>query len=218
MPVPLDDLVLSCIAKDRKKRLSSGGLRDALVALLPAGAAPVTACVAAALQLPAVDRERAPAVASAPTVPWRAQANPSRAFPPEFSELPVTAAGDDDPTLPGVARPMPPGPPSPKVPTRPHRIATSGRALVVSSDAPEVTDVARLEDEIARLQAKLAAASSSPSAELIGAVGPLLWGLEQAVVHFAALAPCDPVSANHVRQLQILHAVLKRLVDATPQR
>ncbi|MDP2342805.1 MAG: serine/threonine-protein kinase [Deltaproteobacteria bacterium] len=214
VPPDLEDLVLSCLEKDRDTRMpSAAALHDALLAILPRHAhVSVVDVLAAATQLPAVERETQPALASAVTVPWEPLS--SRVdLPPEFIDLPPTQNGEDlEVTMPGVAAPPPPD--------ERRRIGTSGRVLLVGGDlaGTETTEVARLQAEIARLEAKLMASSSSSAAGLISAVGPLLWGLEQAIAHIASLAPAEATLGNHLRQLQILHAVLKRLVESTDKR
>jgi serine/threonine protein kinase len=211
IPLALDQLVLSCLAKERAARMpSAAALRDSLLALLPPGAGePIAKIMATSMALPAAERETSPAVASATTLSWE------KAIPSEFDDVPSTDTGDHtlEFTVPGVE------PPSSPSPSR-QRIATSGRVLLVPTDtAPATSEVQRLKAEVARLEEKIVSLSSlSPSASLIGAVGPLLWGLEQAIAHLATPAAADATLAQHVRQLQLLHAVLKRLVDSTEKR
>jgi hypothetical protein len=52
---------------------------------------------------------------------------------------------------------------------------------------------------------------------LIGAVSPMLWGLEQAIRYLEPFAAGEPEMAGHLRQLQLLQGVLKRLA-AEPVR
>jgi predicted Zn finger-like uncharacterized protein len=87
-----------------------------------------------------------------------------------------------------------------------------------SGRADQLTaEVQRLKDEIARLQASSSSAGGAPPSSsvtsLVAAVGPLLWGLEQAVKYLEPFAASEPTLATHVRQLQILQAVLKKLND-----
>ncbi len=81
--------------------------------------------------------------------------------------------------------------------------------------------VQELEGEVRRLRDQLAAAALSPSSGgdatknhllgLIAAVGPMLWGLEQAIKYLEPFASNEPALAGHVRQLQLLCGVLTRL-------
>jgi predicted Zn finger-like uncharacterized protein len=51
-------------------------------------------------------------------------------------------------------------------------------------------------------------------AGLIGAVGPMLWGLDQALTYLEQFADGEPTLAGHVKQLRLLQKVLMRLGDA----
>jgi predicted Zn finger-like uncharacterized protein len=84
-------------------------------------------------------------------------------------------------------------------------------------------EIARLRVQVDELQAKLEASTSSspPTAGaspelqgLIGAVGPMLWGLEQALGYLEQFAANEATLASHVKQLQLLQKVLARLVAA----
>ena len=52
---------------------------------------------------------------------------------------------------------------------------------------------------------------SGSVAALVSAVGPMLWGLEQAIKHLESTQTGDPAMANHLRQLLLLQGVLQRL-------
>ena len=86
---------------------------------------------------------------------------------------------------------------------------------------PQASD---LEAEVRRLRDQLAAAALAPSPVpldgkgtvghlqgLIAAVGPMLWGLEQAIKYLEPFSSNEPALAGHVRQLQLLCGVLTRL-------
>jgi hypothetical protein len=71
-------------------------------------------------------------------------------------------------------------------------------------------------------RARAASSSSSPPtglapelAGLVGAVTPMLWGLEQALGYLEQFADGEPTLASHVRQMRLLQKVLTRLGDAT---
>ncbi len=220
VPARLEEIVLSCLAKNPAGRTASASaLRDALLAALPSEAPlPVADVIVAAMGLPPTDKETPVAVASITRTSWERAPVPVTAAPIAEPEEPQTQVNapvplfEDELTRIG-SRPMgpPASSPSPSPsPPRPPRMATR------LSPADLSADVQRLEDEVGRLEAKLTAlsAAQAPVAGLIGAVGPLLWGLEQAITHLSTLSS-DPATANHLRQLKILQAVLKRLVDAT---
>lgn len=89
----------------------------------------------------------------------------------------------------------------------------SRRAATQGSDR-----TAALEAEISRLQGELSRSSARPShgtsqalVGLVSAVGPMLWGLEQAIAYLEPFGTNEAELAAHVRQLQLLQAVLKRL-------
>ena len=46
---------------------------------------------------------------------------------------------------------------------------------------------------------------------LVSAVGPMLWGLEQAIKYLEPYGANEAALAAHVRQLQLLQVVLQRL-------
>jgi predicted Zn finger-like uncharacterized protein len=78
--------------------------------------------------------------------------------------------------------------------------------------------IEQLQADVERLRAQAAsqAPATSTSASLrslIAAVGPMLWGLEQSVGYLEQFAGNEPALAQHVKQLQLLQRVLKRLVD-----
>lgn len=83
------------------------------------------------------------------------------------------------------------------------------------------TEVQTLREELARASASSATAKatngSAPPADLVtlvAAVGPMLWGLEQSITYLEPYGASEPTLASHVRQLQLLQAVLKRLASA----
>lgn len=81
------------------------------------------------------------------------------------------------------------------------------------------------DDEVKRLRAQLAEAMQKDREagsvadpqlrSLIGAMSPMLWGLDQAIRYLEPFAPNEPSLANHVRQLQLLAGVLRRLAETT---
>lgn len=79
--------------------------------------------------------------------------------------------------------------------------------------------VAQLEAEIARLKEQLSrTAGADPRnqqlAALVAGVTPMLWGLEQAIHHFEPTAKQQADLALHLRHLQLLSGVLKRLSES----
>lgn len=86
--------------------------------------------------------------------------------------------------------------------------------------------IAHLQEELVRARQAQAstqgptggAAVDEQVLSLIEAVTPLLWGLDQAVRYLEPFAQREPALAGHVRHLQLLAGVLKRLSDATSTR
>ena len=78
-------------------------------------------------------------------------------------------------------------------------------------------EVQALKDKlVAQVDALAANTSSGPSPSLkslIAAIGPLLWGLDQALTYIEPFAGNEVALAGHVRQLRLLQKVLQRLVD-----
>ncbi|MBI1945925.1 MAG: zinc-ribbon domain-containing protein [Deltaproteobacteria bacterium] len=70
-------------------------------------------------------------------------------------------------------------------------------------------ELARLRDELSRAGPRGGAPSNLTS--LVAAIAPMLWGLEQTLAYLEPFASNEPALANHVRQLQLLQGVLKRL-------
>lgn len=70
-------------------------------------------------------------------------------------------------------------------------------------------EVVRLRDELSRAGSRTG--TSERLTALIGAVAPMLWGLEQALQYLEPFAGNEPALANHVKQLQLLHGVLQHL-------
>lgn len=77
--------------------------------------------------------------------------------------------------------------------------------------------IAHLQEELQRARQQNPGPGSTPNAvlSLIGAVNPMLWGLDQAIRYLEPFASSEPTLANHVRQLQLLAGVLKRLAEAS---
>jgi predicted Zn finger-like uncharacterized protein len=76
-------------------------------------------------------------------------------------------------------------------------------------------DVVRGQLEEAQ-RAQRGSSSMSPElAGLTGAVTPMLWGLEQALVYLEQFAGTEPTLAGHVKQLRLLQKVLTRLAEAS---
>ncbi len=83
-------------------------------------------------------------------------------------------------------------------------------------------DTAALEQTVQQLRSQLddalqkvhRAAPDGPLLALIGAVSPMLWGLDQAIRYLEPFSANEPTLAAHLRQLQLLAGVLKRLTEA----
>lgn len=79
--------------------------------------------------------------------------------------------------------------------------------------------IAHLQEELQRVRQQQATGGGGPAPAalltLIGAVNPMLWGLDQTIRYLEPFASNEPTLANHVRQLQLLAGVLKRLAEAT---
>ena len=75
-------------------------------------------------------------------------------------------------------------------------------------------DVVRGQLEDAQRAARSPSSVSPELTGLIGAVSPMLWGLEQALVYLEQFAGSEPTLAGHVKQLRLLQKVLTRLADA----
>jgi chromosome segregation ATPase len=82
-------------------------------------------------------------------------------------------------------------------------------------------EVERLKDELARVSASLGATNPqgiSPTLmNLVAAVGPMLWGLEQAIKYLEPYGASEAALASHVKQLQLLEKVLQRLSKESQQ-
>ncbi len=77
-------------------------------------------------------------------------------------------------------------------------------------------EVQRLRDELQRSAQSLAASSPGVPSDLISlvsAVGPMLWGLEQAIKYLEPFGANEAALAGHVKQLQLLEKVLQRLAQ-----
>lgn len=99
------------------------------------------------------------------------------------------------------------------------------RALKEAKASASPDDTARvhqLEGEIARLKEQLSRSQGSDPknqqlAALIAGVTPMLWGLEQSIDHLEPLSRERPDLSGHLRHLQLLRGVLKRLSDAVSE-
>ena len=77
---------------------------------------------------------------------------------------------------------------------------------------PELlAELARLRDELSRAGPRNAVPPNLAS--LVAAIAPMLWGLEQALQYLEPFAGNEAALASHVRQLQLLHGVLRRLTE-----
>lgn len=72
-------------------------------------------------------------------------------------------------------------------------------------------ELVRLRDELSRAGPRTAASPNLTS--LLAAIAPMLWGLEQALQYLEPFAGNEPALAGHVRQLQLLQGLLKRLAQ-----
>ncbi|HEY4221398.1 MAG TPA: hypothetical protein VGO62_08645, partial [Myxococcota bacterium] len=89
---------------------------------------------------------------------------------------------------------------------------TTGR-LYTDLDVEKQT-VARLHEELRqRTEAipKNGAAVSDNLLSLVSAVGPMLWGLEQAIKYLEPFGAGEATLQSHVKQLQLLEKVLQRI-------
>lgn len=101
-------------------------------------------------------------------------------------------------------------------------LQSAAHAAAQMRPSPAATE---LEAEVRRLREQLATFASSAGGGvdghrgppvghvqgLIAAVGPMLWGLEQAIKYLEPFSSNEPALAGHVRQLQLLCGVLTRL-------
>lgn len=82
--------------------------------------------------------------------------------------------------------------------------------------------IAHLQDELVRARQGAPATGGGNLDEqvlsLIAAVNPMLWGLDQVIRYLEPFAATEPALAGHLRHLQLLAGVLKRLSDATSER
>lgn len=92
------------------------------------------------------------------------------------------------------------------------RLESELRALKANDPGGEVTqELRRLKDELARASQQPANNGNSNVNALVSAVGPMLWGLEQAIKYLEPYGTNEAALAAHVRQLQLLQVVLQRL-------
>ena len=75
-------------------------------------------------------------------------------------------------------------------------------------------DLVRSQLEEAQRAPRTSSPVSPELSGLIGAVSPMLWGLEQALVYLEQFAGTEPTLAGHVKQLRLLQKVLTRLAEA----
>jgi predicted Zn finger-like uncharacterized protein len=87
------------------------------------------------------------------------------------------------------------------------------------NEGETTAEIRRLKDELSRTQQQAQQAQqqaqSAPAngnvGALVSAVGPMLWGLEQAIKYLEPYGANEAALAAHVRQLQLLQVVLQRL-------
>jgi predicted Zn finger-like uncharacterized protein len=76
-----------------------------------------------------------------------------------------------------------------------------------------------LEQEVQRLKEQLATAAGGGDmapevATLVGAIAPMLWGLDQAIDYIEPFAQNEAALGTHVQKLKLLAGLLKRLAEA----
>lgn len=76
-------------------------------------------------------------------------------------------------------------------------------------------ELKRLQDELARSNQVTPRGTTHSLLALVSAVGPMLWGLEQAIAYLEPFGTEEPALAGHVQKLRLLEAVLKRLAAET---
>lgn len=81
-------------------------------------------------------------------------------------------------------------------------------------------EVKTLRDQLAQAMAAQARAGNAAGippeiTSMVAAMGPMLWGLTKAIEYLEPFAGNEPALAGHVRQLQLLAALIKRLSAET---
>ena len=237
IPPDLESVVLSCLKKNPSERMpSAAALREALCALRPFSADAVAQSVTGATELPAALRgsDVTPTVASTSTRMSSAPApadEPSPIVTMEYFEMinpevSPSGLGLPQPTDAGLDAGLDGGldvdidvepeagatldfeltSPEFKRPPQRRPVHSDVAAVIVAVPLEQHAELQRLQASVTRLQAQMVD---------LQLVSPLLWGLEQAIVAIAALK--DPSLATHVRQLQILQGVLRRLINLRPR-
>jgi len=95
------------------------------------------------------------------------------------------------------------------------------RGTAAPAQVQAAESVEQLQREIGRLREQLTAQAGASSSSgqslglrsLVGAVAPMLWGLEQSISYLEQFAANEATLAGHVKQMHLLHKVLKRLAD-----
>ena len=102
------------------------------------------------------------------------------------------------------------------------KVLRAGNSPAAQSEAAK--KIAALQVELEKVRADQALQQSTivdsgpPSAaaaNLIAAVGPMLWGLEQSISYLEQFASTEATLAGHVRQLRLLQKVLSRIAEAS---
>jgi len=73
-------------------------------------------------------------------------------------------------------------------------------------------ELVKLREDLGNSQKNVA--QNAELLQLVRAVSPMLWGLEQAIAHLESKGTADAALTAHVRQLQLLQAVLKKLTSS----
>lgn len=95
-----------------------------------------------------------------------------------------------------------------------ERLQAESQTQTAPSNAADEIDRLRAEVESLRTQARDGGAPMSPSPELVSllaAIAPMLWGLDSAIMDLKKNAGSNAELDNHVRHLQLLSGILKRL-------
>lgn len=97
------------------------------------------------------------------------------------------------------------------------KVARANASKVSGADGEVTAEVKRLKEELARAQQSASAAPGGNLGALVSAVGPMLWGLEQAIKYLEPFGANEAALQAHVRQLQLLQVVLQRLQKESAQ-
>lgn len=95
-----------------------------------------------------------------------------------------------------------------------ERLQDESRNQTAHAEASYEIDRLRAEVESLRMQARDGGAQNAPSPELmslLAAIAPMLWGLDSAITDLKKNAGSNAELDNHVRHLQLLSGILKRL-------